>query len=121
MVTRMNDCPDERYDLDAAVPVLKLLAGKMRIEILAVLAEHSVDVHTVADLLHLDIKAVSHQLQALKHRHFVSDTHDLNRHIYSLNGVVKVESTSDALQLTIHEAGCDITIRIPSRRRAKLA
>lgn len=116
MTAERNRTLDELYHLEFALPLLKLLSGQTRIEILASLAEQPAEVGNIADRMHLDIKAISHQLGELRASRLVSFQATKQHHTYQLNGIVQIVMGRDSMELKITPAhGCMITLQIPRR------
>jgi DNA-binding transcriptional ArsR family regulator len=116
MPDQLKRSPDALYDFDLALSALRLLTGRTRLEILAALAEEAADVHTLADLLELDVKLVSQHLRTLRASRAVDCRQERTRHVYALNGIVHVRREADGFELTLTPSGGGkIVISVPIR------
>lgn len=78
-----------------------VLAGQVRIEIVALLAQGSRDVSSITEILCLDLSHVSTNLRILRKRGLIEFKQDGRRRIYALSKAITYRIHDSLLQLEI--------------------
>lgn len=97
---------------DDAMKLLLSLQNRLRMELLAHLANAERSVAELAESVELDASSVSHALARLRAHKLVQHRADKQRHFYSLTKNVRATVNDDETVIRVSRGKVEITIRI---------
>ncbi len=99
--------------------LLSVLNHEIRLEILETLAQREQDVSSIADILDLSVRTVSHHLTPLRKAGFVRVIRCKTRHIYCLTRRIECSVEQHQTTMKVHSGG-DVSATVSVLRPVKI-